>query len=103
MFQNLIHNAVKFNDKALPTVEVGWRPHRGDTYLFYVRDNGPGIEADYLEIIFKIFEKLDSKTEGTGAGLAICRRIVEEHGGGSGRSPRWGWEPPSTSPSPACR
>lgn len=81
VFQNLIHNAVKFNDKALPTVEVGWRPHRGDTYLFYVRDNGPGIEADYLEIIFKIFEKLDSKTEGTGAGLAICRRIVEEHGG----------------------
>ncbi len=81
VFQNLIHNAVKFNDKALPTVEVGWRPHRGDTYLFYVRDNGPGIEADYLDIIFKIFEKLDSKTEGTGAGLAICRRIVEEHGG----------------------
>jgi signal transduction histidine kinase len=49
--------------------------------LFYVRDNGPGIEADYLDIIFKIFEKLDSKTEGTGAGLAICRRIVEEHDG----------------------
>ncbi|MCX7751008.1 MAG: ATP-binding protein [Candidatus Bipolaricaulota bacterium] len=81
VFQNLIHNAVKFNDKALPTVEVGWRRHRGDTYLFYVRDNGPGIEAEYLEIIFKIFEKLDAKTEGTGAGLAICRRIVEEHGG----------------------
>lgn len=81
VFQNLIWNAVKFNDKALPTVELGWKPYRGETYLFYVRDNGPGIEADYLEIIFKIFEKLNSKTEGTGAGLAICRRIVEEHGG----------------------
>jgi len=81
VFQNLIWNAIKFNDKALPTVEVGWKPYRGDSYLFYVRDNGPGIEADYLDIIFKIFEKLDSKTEGTGAGLAICRRIVEEHDG----------------------
>lgn len=81
VFQNLIWNAIKFNDKALPTVELGWKPYRGDSYLFYVRDNGPGIEADYLDIIFKIFEKLDSKTEGTGAGLAICRRIVEEHDG----------------------
>ncbi|HPD07272.1 MAG TPA: ATP-binding protein [Candidatus Bipolaricaulis sp.] len=81
VFQNLIWNAIKFNDKALPTVEVGWKPYRGDSYLFYVRDNGPGIEADYLDIIFKIFEKLNSKTEGTGAGLAICRRIVEEHDG----------------------
>ncbi|GAB4306539.1 MAG: hypothetical protein Kow0097_06130 [Candidatus Bipolaricaulota bacterium] len=81
VFQNLISNAAKFNDKALPTVEVGWKPYRGDSYLFYVRDNGPGIEADYLDIIFNIFEKLDRKTEGTGAGLAICRRIVEEHAG----------------------
>ncbi|QAA77269.1 MAG: hypothetical protein BIP78_1503 [Candidatus Bipolaricaulis sibiricus] len=81
VFQNLICNAAKFNDKALPVVEVGWKPYRGDSYLFYVRDNGPGIEADYLDIIFKIFEKLDTKTEGTGAGLAICRRIVEEHDG----------------------
>ncbi len=81
VFQNLIHNAAKFNDNALPTVEVGWKPHRGDSDLFYVRDNGPGIEADYLDIIFGIFKKLNRKTEGTGAGLAICRRIVEEHGG----------------------
>ncbi|MBC7221231.1 PAS domain S-box protein, partial [Candidatus Bipolaricaulota bacterium] len=43
VFQNLISNAAKFNDKALPTVEVGWKPYRGDSYLFYVRDNGPGI------------------------------------------------------------
>ncbi len=81
VFQNLIENAVKFNDKALPEVEVGWKPHRRDSYLLYVRDNGPGIEPDCLEIIFGIFEKLNPETEGTGAGLAICRRIVEEHGG----------------------
>ncbi|MBC7093225.1 PAS domain S-box protein [Candidatus Bipolaricaulota bacterium] len=81
LFANLIQNAVKFNDKALPVVEVGWKGYSGGAYLFYVRDNGPGIEAQYLEKIFGIFEKLDPNKEGTGAGLAICRRIVEEHGG----------------------
>lgn len=80
LFSNLIHNAVKFNDKALPVVEVGWRDQES-RYLFWVRDNGPGIESQYLEKIFGIFEKLDLGKEGTGAGLAICRRIVEEHGG----------------------
>lgn len=53
----------------------------GDTYLFWVRDNGPGIPGEYLEKIFQLFERLDTTKEGTGAGLAICRRIVEEHGG----------------------
>jgi len=81
LFSNLIHNAVKFNDKALPVVEVGWKEAENDSYLFYVRDNGPGIEAEYREKIFGIFEQLDPSKEGTGAGLAICRRIVEEHGG----------------------
>jgi signal transduction histidine kinase len=81
LFSNLIHNAIKFNDKPNPVVEVGWKPHRGDTYLFWVRDNGPGIPAEYLEKIFRLFEQLDRTKEGTGAGLAICRRIVEEHGG----------------------
>ncbi|MBC7318061.1 PAS domain S-box protein [Candidatus Bipolaricaulota bacterium] len=81
LFANLIHNAVKFNDKPNPVVEVGWKPHRGDTYLFWVRDNGPGIPSEYLEKIFRLFEQLDRTKEGTGAGLAICRRIVEEHGG----------------------
>lgn len=81
LFSNLIHNAVKFNDKPNPVVEVGWKPHRGNTYLFWVRDNGPGIPSEYLEKIFRLFEQLDRTKEGTGAGLAICRRIVEEHGG----------------------
>ncbi|MEN3010487.1 MAG: ATP-binding protein [Candidatus Bipolaricaulaceae bacterium] len=81
LFANLLHNAVKFNDKDTPVVEVGWRPHRADAYLFWVRDNGPGIPGEYLEKIFQLFERLDTTKEGTGAGLAICRRIVEEHGG----------------------
>jgi len=81
LFSNLVSNAVKFNDKALPVVEVGWKEAENDAYLFYVRDNGPGIEVEYREKIFGIFEKLDPKKEGTGAGLAICKRIVEEHGG----------------------
>lgn len=81
LFANLIHNAIKFNDKDKPVVEVGWKPYRAETYLFWVRDNGPGIPAEYLEKIFKLFEQLDRSKEGTGAGLAICRRIVEEHGG----------------------
>lgn len=81
LFSNLIHNAVKFSDKPKPVVEVGWKPHRGDTYLFWVRDNGPGIPPEYLDKIFQLFEQLDRTKEGTGAGLAICRRIVEEHGG----------------------
>ena len=81
LFANLIHNAIKFNDKDKPVVEVGWKPYRAETYLFWVRDNGPGIPAEYLEKIFRLFEQLDRSKEGTGAGLAICRRIVEEHGG----------------------
>jgi signal transduction histidine kinase len=81
LFANLIHNAVKFNDKDKPVVEVGWKPYRAETYLFWVRDNGPGIPAEYLDKIFQLFEQLDRSKEGTGAGLAICRRIVEEHGG----------------------
>lgn len=81
LFSNLIHNAIKFNDKDTPVVEVGWKPHRAETHLFWVRDNGPGIPPEYLDKIFQLFEQLDRTKEGTGAGLAICRRIVEEHGG----------------------
>ncbi len=81
LFANLIVNAVKFNDKALPEVEIMWAERGNGSYEFTVRDNGPGIENKYLEKIFGIFERLDPKKEGTGAGLAFCRRIVKEHGG----------------------
>ena len=84
LFSNLIVNAIKYNDKALPTVRVGWSEDgRGDMVTFCIEDNGIGIEARYQERIFGIFEKLNPREdyEGTGAGLAICKRIVEEHGG----------------------
>jgi PAS domain S-box-containing protein len=84
LFSNLIANAIKYNDKALPTVRVGWtKDGRSDMATFYVEDNGVGIESRYQEQIFGLFKKLDrwEDSEGTGAGLAICKRIVEEHGG----------------------
>lgn len=84
LFSNLIVNAIKYNDKALPTVRVAWAQNgRSDSVTFSVEDNGIGIETRYQERIFGIFEKLNPREdyEGTGAGLAICKRIVEEHGG----------------------
>ena len=85
LLSNLIVNAIKYNDKALPTVHVGCLPesrNRG-MHTFFVQDNGIGIESRYQERIFGIFEKLNPREdyEGTGVGLAICKRIVEEHGG----------------------
>ncbi len=82
LFSNLITNAVKYNDKDDPMVEVGWKQH-SDGYLVWVRDNGQGIKERYLEKVFKVFEKLNPRDnpEGTGIGLAVCKRIVEEHRG----------------------
>ncbi len=81
IFSNLIQNAIKFNDKPVPRIEIGCKGLDGGHYIIYVKDNGIGIKEDYYDKIFQIFQKLDPKAEGTGAGLAICRRIVEEHGG----------------------
>lgn len=85
LFSNLIVNAIKYNDKALPTVRIGYLEESENRGMntFFVQDNGIGIESRYQERIFGIFEKLNPKEdqEGTGAGLAICKRIVEEHKG----------------------
>ncbi len=85
LFSNLITNAIKYNDKALPTLTVGWlqNSRKSGMHTFFVKDNGIGIEERYQERIFAIFEKLNPREdyEGTGAGLAICKRIVEEHKG----------------------
>ncbi|MFP4135492.1 MAG: ATP-binding protein [Candidatus Acetothermia bacterium] len=82
LFSNLITNAVKYNDKEEPKVEVGWKS-RSNRYLVWVKDNGQGIKERYLEKVFKVFEKLNPRDnpEGTGIGLAVCKRIVEEHRG----------------------
>ncbi|MCL6641884.1 MAG: PAS domain S-box protein [Candidatus Bipolaricaulota bacterium] len=83
LFGNLISNAIKYNDKPEKRIEIGWT-QQGEFYRFYVRDNGIGIEEAYLEKVFELFERLNPRGddyESTGAGLAICKRIVEEYGG----------------------
>jgi len=82
VFQNLIGNALKFQRDDPPQIHVGVKAlSRG--WEFWVRDNGIGIPADQQERIFAIFQRLHSRSEypGTGIGLAICKRIVEKHGG----------------------
>lgn len=79
--QNLIENAIKYTSGASNArIEVGAFT-RPDSVVFYVRDNGSGIEPQYHETVFGLFNKLDPATEGTGIGLAIVRRVIEMYGG----------------------
>ncbi len=80
VMQNLIENAVKFmGDEVSPRIEVGVRP--GAPPVITVRDNGVGIEPEYHDRIFSLFERLDHHVAGTGVGLTLVKRIVEIHGG----------------------
>ena len=78
---NLISNGLKFNESPRPRIEIGALP--GDPPVFYVRDNGIGIPDEHHEDVFAMFRRLHGREryEGTGAGLAITRKIVESHGG----------------------
>jgi len=79
--QNLVDNAVRFmGDQSQPRVEIGARQEQDDA-VFYVRDNGIGIEPQYHDKVFGLFEKLDPASEGTGVGLALVKRIIETHEG----------------------
>ena len=82
VFQNLIGNALKFRSAAVPRIHVGVAEKDG-FFEFSVRDNGMGIEPQYFERIFMVFQRLHNKADypGTGIGLAICKKVVERHGG----------------------
>ncbi|NJN59214.1 MAG: GAF domain-containing protein [Leptolyngbyaceae cyanobacterium SL_5_9] len=82
LFQNLISNALKFHSDQPLHIHVSAQ-HRADAWLFSVQDNGIGIDSEYIDRIFLIFQRLHSRGEypGTGIGLAICKKIVERHGG----------------------
>jgi chemotaxis family two-component system sensor kinase Cph1 len=82
VFQNLIGNALKFQGEEAPQIHIGVTERKED-YLFFVRDNGIGIESHFSDRIFTIFQRLHPRDEypGTGIGLALCKKIVERHNG----------------------
>jgi PAS domain S-box-containing protein len=82
LFQNLIGNALKFHGEEAPKVEIS-AARKGNDWIFSVKDNGIGIDPQYKDRIFEIFQRLHTREEysGTGIGLAIAKKIVERHGG----------------------
>ena len=88
---NILSNALKFRGKRQPRIHIGVT-EQGDEWRFFIRDNGIGIDPEYHEQVFVIFQRLHTIEEygGTGIGLAICKRIIERHGGSIGVESRLG-------------
>ena len=83
LLQNLLSNAIKYSHhETVPQIKI-YAEHTGDHWLFAVEDNGIGIDAEYREKVFVVFQQLhiEGKYEGTGIGLPICKKIVAQHGG----------------------
>ena len=82
LFQNLLFNALRYNESPQPLIDLGYQ-ELDDTYRFYVQDNGIGILPQFHQRIFVVFQRLHTEREypGTGLGLALCKKIIERHGG----------------------
>lgn len=80
LFQNIIENAVKYNDKEKGLIEIGYSRGKGE-YIFHIKDNGKGIPKAYFEKIFNIFTKLDNNNNSSGIGLSIVKKIVSFYNG----------------------
>ena len=83
LFRNLIGNALKFRSDAPPFIEIASQPYGNNLIQFSITDNGIGMKKDDLEVIFDAFHRLNEpeQYEGTGIGLAICKKVVKQHGG----------------------
>jgi len=82
IFQNLINNGLKFNNKKIPIINIGYI-HNENVDRFFIKDNGMGIHKDYVYELFTMFKRLHNKNDyqGSGIGLAMCKKIIENHKG----------------------